>query len=208
MPQQKRASQITTVLLDRDGTVIIDKNYLSDPAGVELLPGSAEGLLCFARAGMRLFVVTNQSGIGRGYFSDAAYHSCHEALLALLRSHEITLVGSAYCPHAPEAGCDCRKPSLGMWNILASRHGLDPARTAMIGDKTEDILFGRKAGVGAAILVLTGNGEKTAARLGLPLPKGQASFFPIDVSSDETLPHAVARDLAGAAAYLLDREHS
>ena len=197
---------MTTVLLDRDGTVIVDKNYLSDPEGVELLPGAAEGLRRFAQAGMRLFVVTNQSGIGRGYFSDAAYHSCHEALVALLQFHGIPLAGSTYCPHAPEAGCDCRKPSLGMWNSLASQYGLAPAQTAMIGDKAEDILFGRKAGVGAAILVLTGNGEKAAERLGLPLPDEKTGFCPVDASCDKTLPHAVARDLAGAAAYILGRE--
>ena len=207
MPEQACPSKITTVLLDRDGTVIIDKNYLSDPAGVELLPGAAEGLHQFSHAGMRLFIVTNQSGIGRGYFTEADYHSCHDALVRLLSSHGATLAGSAFCPHAPEEACNCRKPSLGMWQALASQYDLAPARTVMIGDKAEDIAFGRTAGVAAAILVLTGKGAETATRLRLPLPELGAGFCPVvDAIHGATLPHAVAKDLAGAAAYILGLE--
>jgi D-glycero-D-manno-heptose 1,7-bisphosphate phosphatase len=197
------ASPISAVLLDRDGTVIADKHYLSDPAGVELLPGAAEGLRELASAGLRLFVVTNQSGIGRGYFSEADYRACHAALETLLRDEGISLSGSAFCPHAPEEGCGCRKPSLGMWRSLAGPHGLDPSRTAMVGDKAEDILFGRRAGFGATVLVLTGKGRDAAARLQLPAPGADEVFRRVGASADGSLPHAVARDLSGAAACIL-----
>lgn len=202
------ASPITAALLDRDGTVIADKHYLADPAGVELLPGSAEGLRALALAGLRLFIVTNQSGIGRGYFSVADYHACHAALETLLEKEGVALSGSAFCPHGPEEDCDCRKPSLGMWRSLAAAHGLDPARTAMVGDKAEDILFGRRAGFAATVLVLTGKGRDAAARLHLPLPGPGEVFRALDFHSfdpalGDSLPHAVAHDLSGAAAYLL-----
>lgn len=198
-------AKVTTVLLDRDGTVILDKHYLSDPAGVELLPGSVEGLRELASAGMRLFIVTNQSGIGRGYFSEQDYHACHAAMEALLRAEGVTLDGSVFCPHAPEEQCACRKPSAGMWRSLAARHGLDPARTAMIGDKADDIAFGRRAGVAATVLVLTGKGREAAEKLSLPVLKQDEAFRVLDATAGEAVPHAVARDLSGAARFLLDR---
>ena len=203
MPKQPFRRAITSVLLDRDGTVIVDKHYLSDPKQVELLPRAAEGLRQLSHAGMQLFMVTNQSGIGRGYFTETEYRSCSEALEEQLRAQKIPVVETAFCPHAPEDCCDCRKPSLGMWHNLASRYTLEPSRTAMVGDKAEDILFGRAAGVGAAVLVLTGKGVAAASRMQLPLPEPGADFCAVDVADNETFPHAVARDIAGAAAYIL-----
>lgn len=197
---------IDAALLDRDGTIIVDKHYLSDPAGVELLPGAVAGLRGLTMAGLRLFVVTNQSGIGRGYFSEADYRACHAALEKLLRDENIALSGSAFCPHAPEEACACRKPSPGMWQSLAASYGLVPARTVMVGDKAEDILFGRRAGFAAAVLVLTGKGRDTAEKLRLPLPGPDDPFRALEQSfaapGDDRLPHAVAHDLSGAAAYI------
>ncbi|MCC8195094.1 MAG: HAD family hydrolase [Deltaproteobacteria bacterium] len=203
MTKHAHSGLVISVLLDRDGTIIEDKHYLADPAGVELLPGAAEGLRMLSRAGLELFVVTNQSGIGRGYFSEAEYHACHAAMEDLLRDRKVPLSGSAFCPHAPEDDCDCRKPSLGMWRALASRHGLDPSRTAMVGDKVEDIAFGRNAGMGATVLVLTGKGGETAARLQLPLPDLERGYRPVDATRNGAFPHAVAKDLPGAAAFIL-----
>jgi D-glycero-D-manno-heptose 1,7-bisphosphate phosphatase len=198
---------INAVLLDRDGTLIKDKHYLADPAGVELLSGAAEGLRVLCRAKLSLFVVTNQSGIGRGYFSEAEYHACHAALERLLRREGVTLAGSAFCPHAPEEGCACRKPGLAMWETLAGSFGLAPSRAAMVGDKEEDLLFGLNAGFPAVALVLTGKGEATAERLGLPRPADGEAYRLVAAAHGPTgggLPHAVARDLAGAARFILD----
>lgn len=194
---------ITSVLLDRDGTIIVDKHYLADPAGVELLPGAVEGLRLLVRAGVRLFVVTNQSGIGRGYFSEAEYHSCRAALEKMLRAEKIPIADSIHCPHDPEEECFCRKPSPGMWRTLAVRHGLDASMTAMVGDKLEDVAFGRRAGFAATVLVLTGKGRAAADKHLLPLPERGRPYRVLEATRGGFLPHAVARDLAGAARFIL-----
>lgn len=200
-------ARIDSVLLDRDGTIIADKHYLSDPAGVELLPGAARALQQLYGAGISLFVVTNQSGIGRGCFSEEEYRACHAAMVDRLSSRGVVFTGSAFCPHAPEAECACRKPSLGMWQNLAAAYGLDAARSAMIGDKADDVLFGRSANFPAVVLVLTGKGRGEAAAMNLPLPGPDEAYRVVEAASlpgGENLPHAVARDLPGAVRYILD----
>lgn len=193
--------KIRNVILDRDGTVIVDKHYLCDPAGVELLPGVADGLSRLARAGVRLFIASNQSGIGRGYFSESDHHAVHERLEELLAESGVQVKGAAFCPHAPDAGCDCRKPATGMWNELAREHGLHADETAMVGDKPADVSFGLDAGLAVSLLVLTGKGEASAHKLGV-------EDFDEDVleiaERTGAQPHAVARDLDAACAWLLD----
>jgi len=205
-----RASTTSTfpgaVLLDRDGTVIEDRHYLSDPSGVALLPGAARGLAALAVAGARLFLVTNQSGIGRGYFTEADLHACNDRLGELLGEHGVALADTAFCPHGPDDGCACRKPAPGMWLTLRDRHGLRAADTAMVGDKPEDVAFGRDAGLGRVVLVLTGKGQAAARTLGVPVPEGDAAVRepdPADLAARPDWPHVVARDLAAAAAWLL-----
>ena len=161
---------LTTILLDRDGTVIKDKHYLADPDGVELLPGVAESLSSLARKGARFFVVSNQSGIGRGMFSFDAAVAVNERLAYMLRPYGVVFTDIQFCPHAPEQGCNCRKPATGMWDALQKQYGLDAGSTLMLGDKEEDILFAANAGLALRGLVLTGKGEETAKRLALPRP--------------------------------------
>lgn len=199
------------VLLDRDGTVIEDRHYLSDPSGVALLPGAAAGLAALAAAGARLFLVTNQSGIGRGYFTEADLRACNARLGELLGEHGVSLADTAFCPHGPDDGCACRKPAPGMWLGLRDRHGLCAADTAMVGDKPEDVAFGRDAGLGHVVLVLTGKGQAAARTLGVPVPEGDAPVrepAPADLAARPDWPHAVARDLAAAAVWLLGRAGS
>ena len=196
MPQALEA-----VLLDRDGTIIFDKHYLSDPDGVELLPGAVEGLSVLSWAGLKLFLVSNQSGIGRGLFSEEAYAACHMRLLELLGENHVGLDDALYCPHTPEEPCSCRKPGTGMWETLRARHGLTPGRCAMVGDKEADIRFGKNAGLALTVLVLTGKGEAEAARLGIPkLGPGERFTF-LEKNADH--PDILARDLESAAAALL-----
>ena len=199
-------ARVTSVLLDRDGTVIADKHYLADPAGVELLPGAGEGLRLLSQSGLRLFVVTNQSGIGRGYFTEEAYHACHAAMETQLGAERVSLEGSAFCPHGPEQGCACRKPGTGMWRGLAATHDLVAATTAMVGDKPDDILFGRAAGLAKTVLVLTGKGADAAAKLNLPALGGGEAYRVIPEASlpgGDNLPHAVAKNLRCAALFIL-----
>lgn len=196
------------VLLDRDGTVIYDRHYLSDPEGVALLPGAADGLRLLRDAGAALFLVTNQSGIGRGMFSEDSFFACQARLEELLRCEGLELAGSIFCPHAPEqTGCACRKPQTGMWEELRDAHGLLPETSAMIGDKAVDIAFGRNAGLAASVLVLTGKGEREAAALGLPALEPGAGYLALDRNGKgrEHWPDAIACTLHGAALFLLGR---
>jgi len=151
------------ILLDRDGTIIVDRHYLSDPAGVELLPGAASGLRRMSAMGFRLAVLTNQSGVGRGYYDEASVHACNARMAELLAAHGVALDGIFYCPHAPEAACGCRKPAPGLVEQAAAALDFDPRRAVVIGDKEADMLLGRAVGA-ATILVRTGKGAAHEAR--------------------------------------------
>ncbi len=195
------ARPITTVFLDRDGTIIEDRTYLGDPTGVALLPGAAEGLAKMTAAGLRLFVVTNQSGIGRGYFTLQDYFACRARLNEILSGLGVGIADEAFCPHAPEEVCVCRKPALGLWRELAARHGLVPGECIIIGDKASDLELGYAAGFALSILVLTGEGEKTAARLGVDISGlGPSCFETVDKTGRPVL---LAPNLAAAAQWLL-----
>ncbi len=166
--KDKIVLNIANVFLDRDGTVIEDRSYLGDPTGVRLLPGAVEGLARFTDQGLKLFVVTNQSGIGRGYFSQEDYLACRAQLHTMLLTHDIHISGEAFCPHEPDSGCDCRKPNPGMWRQLAKAHALKAESSMIIGDKASDLEFGYGAGFALSALVLTGEGSKTAVKLEIP----------------------------------------
>ena len=112
------------VLLDRDGTLIEDKHYLSEPSGVALLPGVGPALSRLVQAGHRLFLVSNQSGVGRGYFTEQAVVACQKRLEELLEPYGVAFTDAVWCPHAPEESCFCRKPLPGMFDELRDRHGL------------------------------------------------------------------------------------
>ncbi len=177
---------LTAVLFDRDGTLIVDKHYLSEPDGVELIPGVGDALALLRARGVKSFVVSNQSGIGRGYFPESGWHACEKRLGELLCSFGAAIDDERFCPHAPDQDCDCRKPRVGMWESLRSAHALDPTRCAMIGDKTEDLLFGVNAGLGAVALVLTGKGEASARKMGLDVDLiRRKGFLDVDVRLPE-----------------------
>ena len=142
------------VFLDRDGTLIVDRHYLSDPEGVELLPGAAEAVARLNGAGHPVFLVTNQSGIGRGYFTGAQYHAVHARVVELLAAAGARLDGEYHAPHAPgdpdpEA---LRKPGPGMFLRAAREHGLELAGAFFVGDRLRDVAPAERFG-GTAILV-------------------------------------------------------
>ncbi len=149
------------VLLDRDGTLIVERHYLSDPDGVELLPGAAAGLRRLSQLGLGLLVVTNQSGVGRGLFTEATVDAIHVRLSALLAAEGVEIEHYFSCPHLPEAGCACRKPLPGMGLAAAERFGFDPRAAFVIGDKPCDIELGQALGA-TTLLVLTGYGWRHA----------------------------------------------
>ena len=132
--------------LDRDGTIVADKHYLADPAGLELLPNAVEGLRELRNLGARLVVVTNQSGVGRGYFAAEAVERMHARLRELLAAHGIELDGVYVCPHAPDDGCACRKPGSALFERAAADLGLDLGASFMVGDTDVDVEAGRRIG--------------------------------------------------------------
>lgn len=141
------------VFLDRDGTIIEDPGYLSRPEQVRFLPGAIEGLKKMQEAGYLLVIITNQSGIARGYFTEDELRMIHEYLTEQLEKQGVTLSGIYYCPHHPKEGyppyvkkCRCRKPGSVLLERAADELSIELAASWMIGDKTSDILAGKRAG--------------------------------------------------------------
>ena len=145
------------VVLDRDGTIIVERHYLSDPAQVVLLPGAASGLRRLRKMGLGLVVITNQSGIGRGYFDEERLDSIHQRMIELLEAEGAYLDGIYFCPHLPEDNCSCRKPRSGLLYSAAEEKGFDPRYCFVIGDNVCDIELGKRVGA-MTFLVRTGHG--------------------------------------------------
>ena len=147
------------VILDRDGTINVEREYLSNWTQVELIANAALGLKKMRALGLGLVVVTNQSGIARGYFDEADLLRIHDRLAELLRNEGAYVDRIYHCPHAPDAGCQCRKPVRGLVDRAATDLGFDPAQSFVIGDKPCDIDLGRAVGA-KTILVRSGYGRK------------------------------------------------
>lgn len=145
------------MLLDRDGTLIVERHYLARVEDVELLPAAARGLRLLSHVGLGLAVLTNQSGLSRGYFDQTTLNAIHAHLRRLLADEGVSLAGIYVCPHAPDDGCDCRKPRPGLAHRSAEELNFDPATSFVIGDKPCDIELGRRLGA-ATFLVRTGYG--------------------------------------------------
>jgi D-glycero-D-manno-heptose 1,7-bisphosphate phosphatase len=151
------------VFVDRDGTIIREREYLADPAGVELLPGAAEGLAALTSAGFAVVIVTNQSGIARGYYDEAAYRAVQERVETELARRGAPVLASYHCPHHPDytGPCDCRKPGDALFRLAAREHGLDLGASAFVGDRLRDVEPARSVGA-VAVLVRTGYGDQEA----------------------------------------------
>ncbi len=134
------------LFLDRDGTIVEDSGYISDPALVRILPGAADALAALAQEGWKLVVVSNQSGVGRGLIAPRQMEAVQFRFLELMRFHGIPIAASYFCTHAPEVRCECRKPSAFFLERAAREHSLDLAASCMVGDREADILCGRNAG--------------------------------------------------------------
>ena len=145
------------VLLDRDGTIIVNKHYQKDPALTELEPNAAEGLRLLREAGFGLLVLTNQSGIGRGYFTQADLAAVNARMTEMLGGGEGFFDGIYVCPHVDADDCPCRKPRPGLILQAAEELGFSPADAYVVGDREVDIEMGRAVGA-ATVLVRTGYG--------------------------------------------------
>jgi D-glycero-D-manno-heptose 1,7-bisphosphate phosphatase len=157
------------VFLDRDGTINVDRHYLSKPEQFELIPGAGPALRRLLDAGLRLFIVTNQSGIGRGYYTEADLHAVNARMNELLTPFGVTFEKIYFSPESPEQPSRNRKPSPQSLFDARAEFGLDLAQSYMVGDKIIDVETGWNAGCAASVLVRTGYGAETerkeAARL-------------------------------------------
>lgn len=160
-PRLRRAA-----FLDRDGTLIDDPGYLADPAAVRLLPGTVDGLVQLRDAGFLLVVITNQSGIGRGLYPASAFFATQAALHDQLAQSGIALDAVYVCPHAPEAGCTCRKPGTALHREAIATLGIDASASWYIGDRMRDLDPSRELGGHGLLVDASGNaaeaGDATA----------------------------------------------
>jgi D-glycero-D-manno-heptose 1,7-bisphosphate phosphatase len=134
-------------LLDRDGTVVIDKIYLADPAGLEFAPRVIEGLRLMRDAGLRFVMITNQSGVARGYFDEETLARIHRRLREMLAEEGINLEAIYHCPHGPSEGCRCRKPQPGLVLDAMADFGFRPLEAVLIGDSEADMGAAAASGV-------------------------------------------------------------
>lgn len=176
------------VFLDRDGTILEDRGYLGDPAGARLLPGAAAAVARLNAAGLAAILVTNQSGIARGFYTEQDYRQVERRLEELLAQSGGRLDGQYFCPHLPEitGPCECRKPGGLLFRRAATDLGIDLAASWWIGDKLSDLEPSSPYG-GRAILVETGEGGKHVV-------EARAAGF------------RVARDLAAAVETILSEQ--
>jgi histidinol-phosphate phosphatase family protein len=155
------------IFVDRDDTLMLDVKYCDNPDRVQLMPGAAEGIKSLRNAGYKIVVITNQSGIGRGYFSLETLHKVNERLRSDLRKAGADYDALYYCPHTPEDGCDCRKPKPGLFLKAAQELAIDLASSFAIGDRDLDIKAGHAAGT-KTVLVLNGHSRESVHSLGEP----------------------------------------
>ena len=181
------------VFLDRDGTVCEDVGYLDRSRNLQVFPWAADAIRKLNQAGLHAVLVTNQSGVARGYFSEELIHETHDQLQTALASGGARLDAIYYCPHHPEGtipfysrDCECRKPGLGMLEQAAQEYNLDLRTCFVVGDKQSDLETAFRAQA-QAVLVLSGRGTETY--------QGRAEWL--------HQPDYVARDLSDAADWIL-----
>jgi D-glycero-D-manno-heptose 1,7-bisphosphate phosphatase len=181
------------VFLDRDGTINVEVGYLSRPEDFALIPGSAEAVGRLNAAGFAVVVISNQSGVARGYFDEADVARVNDKMVQELRRHGARLDAIYYCPHHPEFGngsyrreCDCRKPKPGMVRRAERELGVDAAGSFVVGDHRGDVMLAKNVGA-ASILVLSGHGGEELEKL----------------VQEGAQPDFVAPDLAAAVDYIL-----
>jgi len=188
LARQRGRAQRPGLFMDRDGTLVIERGYLSDPAELEFLPGAAAALHDLKAAGLPLIVISNQSGVGRGLFPLSRVYEVMARLRVEARAAGIELDGIYFCPHRPGEGCACRKPGTLLLERAAEDHLLTLRGSFMVGDKLLDVEAGQRAG-GQGVLVRSGYGrEQERSPGGAPAGRG---------------PDHVCDGLEGASAWIL-----
>jgi D-glycero-D-manno-heptose 1,7-bisphosphate phosphatase len=159
------------LFLDRDGTIIEELEYISSPSQVRLIPRSAQAIRQANLLGLKVFVISNQSGVARGLLSEREVELVHDALVEQLKKAGAAIDAIYYCPHHPDYGdsdyrktCECRKPAIGMLREAAEKFSIDLRKSYVVGDRISDMEAGKTAGA-VSILVRTGYGSETISLL-------------------------------------------
>lgn len=171
-----------TVFLDRDGTINEDVGYLSDPDGLVIIGGAGKAISLLNAEGVKVIVISNQSGVGRGYYTEEDVEAVNARLKELLEREGAAIDGIYYCSHHPDIDCDCRKPKTGLAEKAALEHEI-ASRAYVVGDKATDIGLARNL-LAKGILVLTGKGAH-------------------ELEGMEEAPDFIARDLVEAVEWIL-----
>ena len=135
------------IFLDRDGTINVDVHYLDTPNNFKMYPGVGLGVKRLQDAGFKIIVITNQSGIARGYFTLETLERIHEKMLKEFEEYDVHVDGIYFCPHRPDDNCNCRKPNTGMFEKAIIEYNIDTKISFMIGDKILDVAAGRRVGI-------------------------------------------------------------
>ena len=148
---------IKTIFLDRDGVINKEVNYLCKIKDFEFINGVFEACLQYQELNYQIIIISNKSGISRGFFSDEDYHILNDWMISQFKSKGIKILNSFYCPHLPQSSCNCRKPNSGMLLEANRAHNINFTKSWMIGDKETDIQAANSAGIKNTILVRSGH---------------------------------------------------
>ena len=148
---------IKTIFLDRDGVINKEINYLHKIENFEFIDGIFDACLHFQSLGYKIIIITNQSGISRGYYSEIDYQKVTQWMLGQFKNKNINILDIFHCPHGPDSTCNCRKPKPGMLLKAKTKHNTDMEKSWMIGDKERDIIAANSAGIDNTILIRSGH---------------------------------------------------
>ena len=178
------------VFIDRDGTINVDGPYLDDPDEFEMYPGVGEGVKKLKENGFKIIVITNQSGIARGYFTKSDLAAIHDKMNAEFKKFKVDLDGIYYCPHHPDDNCNCRKPKTGLFEKAIKEHDIDVKKSYMLGDGIHDIEAGKKIGVTTILIPVPYMGEETIS----------------EKNREECNPDYIADDFANTVEWILKNQ--
>jgi D-glycero-D-manno-heptose 1,7-bisphosphate phosphatase len=160
---------IKTIFLDRDGVINKEVNYLHKIDDFEFIHGVFDTCLYFQNLGYEIIIITNQSGISRGYYSESDYQKLTQWMVDQFENKNINILDIFHCPHGPNSTCNCRKPMPGMFLSAKTKHNIDMKQSWMIGDKEVDVIAANASGISNTILVRGGHRIDES--------KSKASFF-------------------------------